>query len=57
MGPNVLGEDRYDAVKVFLVEIGFRGQVDYQWLNLMDVNYAYWNEEDILIDSRISSRN
>ena len=57
MGPNVLGEDTYDAVKVFLVEIGFRGQVDYQWLNLMDVNYAYWNEEDILIESRISSRN
>jgi hypothetical protein len=57
LGSSVLGEDRYDAVKVFLVEIGFRGQVDYQWFNFMDMNYAYWNEDDILIESDISSQN
>jgi len=57
LGSNVLGADRYDAIKVFLVEIEFNGQVDYQWFNFMDVNFAFWNEEDIVIGSNIYSQN
>jgi hypothetical protein len=53
LGSNVLGQDRSDALKVFLVEIKFNGQVDYQWFCFMDVNFAFWNEEDIVIEASI----
>jgi hypothetical protein len=49
LGANVLGAERRDSVKVFLVEIKSDGQVDYQWFSFMDVNFAYWNQEDIVI--------
>jgi hypothetical protein len=53
LGSNVLGNNRNDAVKVFLVEIRKNGLVDYQWFSFMDVNYSYWNNEDITIKSNL----
>jgi hypothetical protein len=57
LGPQVLGNVRLDSVKVFLVEIKVNGQLDYQWFNFMDVNFAYWDGEDIEIESGIFSQN
>jgi hypothetical protein len=57
LGTNVLGTDRKDAIKIFLVEIAYNGQVDYAWFSFMDVNYAYWNKEDVPVGSILHALN
>jgi hypothetical protein len=47
LDPNILGTNKYDSVKVCLVQIDFGGQVKYQWFNFLDVNFSFWNEQEI----------
>jgi hypothetical protein len=55
LGANILGTDGRFAIKVFLVEIKVGRKVDYQWFNFADVNFAFWNQEDILIEAKLAS--
>jgi hypothetical protein len=56
LGPNVLGPDRRDSIMAFLVELQLDGQVDYQWFTFMDVNFAFWRQEEIAIRSTLRSQ-
>jgi hypothetical protein len=53
LGASVLGAERRDAIKIFLVEIAYNGQVDYAWFSFMDVNFAYWNKENVIVESNL----
>jgi hypothetical protein len=62
MGAGVLeparcGKPSRAETRIFLVEIELNGQVDYQWFNFMDVNFAFWNQEDILLQSSLHAGN
>jgi hypothetical protein len=54
LGVNILGSDRNDSVKVFLVKIKFNEQVDYRWFSFMDVNFAFWSDEAIQIKTNLT---
>jgi hypothetical protein len=36
------------TIRLFLVKISQGGKVDYQWFNFMDVNFAYWENSNII---------